>query len=142
MHVQLGSWSDRARLTARLGLLLGVHALLAVSCGGPAPRGDVLVSWKMAPASPVAGAPLVAEVTLRDAARRPLTGARLEIQGHMSHPGMAPVLAAAVEEGNGVYQARFELPMAGDWIVLVTGTLPDGRTVSDRFDIAGVRPSG
>jgi hypothetical protein len=32
--------------------------------------------------------------------------------------------------------------MAGDWIVLVAGTLPDGRTVSDRFDIAGVRPSG
>jgi hypothetical protein len=85
---------------------------------------------------------MTAEVTLRDAARQPVTGAKVEIEGHMSHPGMAPVLATADEQRDGVYQVRFQFPMAGDWIVLVKGVLPDGRVLTERVDVQGVRPSG
>jgi len=60
----------------------------------------------------------------------------------MSHPGMAPILAVAEERGDGVYLVRFQFTMAGDWVVLVKGSLPDGRMVSHRVDIADVRPSG
>jgi YtkA-like len=85
---------------------------------------------------------MIAEVTLLDATGKPVHGAALEIEGHMSHPGMAPVLATAEERRDGVYAVRFQFPMAGDWIMLVKGSLPDGRTLNHRIDIANVRPSG
>jgi len=133
VHVQLGSWADFARLIAA--------GALVTACAGPRAADDVRVTWNTA-TTPAVGEPLVADVTLETADGVPVTGASLEIEGHMSHPGMAPVLAAAEEQEDGTYVVRFELTMAGDWIVLVKGVLPDGRTVSHRVDIANVQPSG
>jgi hypothetical protein len=67
-------------------------------------------------------------------------GARLRVEGHMAHPGMAPVLAEARDLGRGRYQADLTFTMAGDWFLIVSGALPDGRRVEHRIDIAGVRP--
>ena len=53
----------------------------------------------------------------------------------MSHAGMSPVFAEAQETGNGSYRATLELAMAGDWVVLVHATLPDGRRVEQQFEI-------
>jgi len=126
---------------ARHLVLLACWSLVG-ACAGPLVADDVSVTWTAEPAPPVVGAPLVANVTLRDSARQPVRGARLEIEVHMSHPGMAPILAAAEEQGDGVYQVRFRFTMAGDWIVLVKGSLPDGRMLNQRIDVANVRPSG
>jgi len=102
----------------------------------------VSVDWAMTPTPPVAGAATVGTLTLRDAAFKPVRGATLQVEGHMSHPGMAPVLAEATERGDGAYEVRLEFTMGGDWILLVTGELPDGRRLTHRFGIEHVRPHG
>jgi hypothetical protein len=103
---------------------------------------DVSVEWKMTPAQPIAGTPSLGTLTLRDGARRPLGGARLQVVGHMSHPGMAPVVATVTERGDGVYQVDLRFTMNGDWILLVSGSVPDGRRLNHRIDIANRRPAG
>jgi len=112
----------------------------AAACARQGAAG-VTIDWRLH-SSAVAGTPMLAELTLRDAASRPISGARLEITAHMSHPGMAPVMGAAEERRDGVYDVRLQLPMAGDWTILVTGSLPDGHAINQRIDIAGVRPAG
>src|SRR3970282_1589415 len=96
---------------ARHLVLLACWSLVGACAGRPV-ADDVSVTCTADPAPPVAGARTVATVTLRDAARQPVRGVRLEIEVHMSHPGMAPILAAAEEQGDGVSQGRFRFPMS------------------------------
>ena len=59
------------------------------------------------------------------------TGATVRVIGDMTHAGMAPVLADAVETEPGVYVADdFAFTMAGDWIVDAEVTTEDGREAS------------
>ena len=81
-------------------------------------------------------------MTLRDPHGVPLHGARVRLEGHMSHAGMAPVFADGVERAPGVYDLSFALTMRGDWALLVSATLADGARVERRIDVAKVRPSG
>lgn len=66
---------------------------------------------------------------IHDAAGRAVSGARLTLEGHMAHPGMEPVLTPAVEVSEGVYEARPEFTMTGDWSLTVSGTLRDGSRI-------------
>jgi hypothetical protein len=117
--------------------------LCSTGCGRhAAPAEDVSVEWKLTPTPPIVGTPALGEMTLRDHARRPVHGARMQVEGHMSHAGMAPVIAAVAERGDGVYEAHLRFTMSGDWILLVTGWLPDGRRLDRRIDIAHARPPG
>lgn len=77
---------------------------------------------------------------LRDAAGKPVSGARIKLEANMSHPGMAPVFATAREEVQGGYSATVELAMAGDWTVAAHVSLADGRTLDQQFEIKGVAP--
>jgi hypothetical protein len=52
---------------------------------------------------------------------------------------MQPVFAAAREVGPGRYEARLDLTMAGDWILLIDATLADGRTLRRQVSLPGVR---
>ena len=99
---------------------------------------DVSVAHEIAPDPPRVG---TATVTLRltDAAGRPLSGARVSLEGNMSHPGMRPVFGEARELEPGRYQSQLEFTMGGDWVVLVRLTLPDGRKIERQFDVKGVQ---
>jgi hypothetical protein len=120
-----------------------VCSLAGAACGRHAAYAeDVSVEWKMTPAPPIVGAPALGEITLRDRSRRPVPGARLQVVGFMSHAGMAPIIAAVAERGDGVYQVHLQFTMGGDWILLVTGSLPDGRRLSQQIDVANARPAG
>ena len=141
MHVRLASDRGRGVVTGRSGTDLVVLSLsvliLSASCGRHAATdSDVIVELKTRPAPSAAGGVTDAVVTLRDRDRHPVRGARLRVEAFMSHPGMAPVLAIPVERGDGVYEVPLQLTMRGDWIVRVTGTLPDGRTVHRQIEIA------
>ena len=68
-----------------------------------------------------------------------MTGARIKLEGNMSHAGMAPVFAGANEIEPGRYSSTMELSMAGDWNISVHVTLPDGQKIDREFEIKGVR---
>ena len=142
MHLQLGSWRDRDRLTRPPGRTAGAAAayllMLLASC---APSEDtsphVTIGWTPVPA---VGRESVAEIQLNEAMARPVTGARLQLEAFMTHPGMAPVSAAVEEQGNGHYRARVSFTMAGDWVVRLQGTRTDGRRIDVQEDVRRVRP--
>lgn len=77
---------------------------------------------------------------LIDLSGTPITGAVMKLEGNMSHAGMVPVFAAVKEIEPGRYRSTLELSMAGDWIILVTGTLPDKSEFWRKFEIKGVAP--
>jgi hypothetical protein len=122
--------------------------VLGLACGQspratPRDAGDLAseltVEWTTTPAPPTVGTDTVGEVTLRDRSQQPVRGATLQIECHMSHPGMAPVIGQATERGEGVYQVPLRFSMTGEWIVIVKGTLPDGRRFDRRIETATVR---
>src|SRR5215216_266826 len=100
---------------------------------------DVSVAHEITPQPPRAGQ---VTITMRvtDASGRPLTGARIKLEGNMTHAGMVPAFADVTEFEPGRYRANMELSMAGDWLIVVHLTLPDGSTVDRQFEIKGVAP--
>jgi hypothetical protein len=112
--------------------------LALVGCGrGSKDLADVTVELTVAPDPPQIG-PATVTVSLRGADQEPLTGARLQLEGNMSHAGMVPVFAQAVEIAPGQYQADLEFTMGGDWFILVQADLADGRSMEHKVDLPGV----
>ena len=101
----------------------------------------IAASWTLDPEPPTAGSDTRARITLRDAAQNPVQGARLRLEGHMTHPGMTPVTTAVMERAPGEYEAQLRFSMAGDWQLVLTGELRDGGRVTRQIDVVGVRPS-
>jgi len=148
VHLQLGSWRDRDRVTqaggraparGRLVAAASVGLVLLAACAAPqGPAPHLTIHWTPDPA---AGAESVAEIQLNDAMARPVTGARLRLEAFMAHPGMAPVAATVDEQGRGRYRARVRFTMAGEWVVRVQGTRSDGRGIDLQEDVRRVRPA-
>jgi len=146
VHLQLGSWRDRHRVTRRggpaarrpLAYIAGSCLALLAACTTPdgAAPPHLTISWTPMPA---VDRESVAEIQLNEAMARPLTGARLRLEAFMTHPGMAPVSAVVEEQGNGHYRARLRFTMAGDWVVRLQGTAADGRRVEVQQEVRSVR---
>jgi hypothetical protein len=139
VHVRMAP-EALARLTRRLTALLLVWGCVAAGCGKR--NGDVSVSWKIDPMPPVAGAATTVRFTMRHEDGTPARGAALKLEGHMSHPGMTPVTADVTERGDGVYDARLRLSMAGDWVIVVSGELRDRSRITRSVEVRSVQPAG
>jgi hypothetical protein len=98
----------------------------------------VAIEHEISPQPPRVGRVTV-NLKLFDAAGKPLKGARIAIEAEMSHAGMSPQFANVNEAEPGRYQAHLEFPMAGDWVVLLHVTLPDGTKLERQIDVRGVR---
>ena len=132
----------RARSTASLvlaGALIAAGPLITGACRSPAPASAeaVRVEWGVEPSPPPVG-PATVRFRLVDTAGRPLGGARLRVEGHMTHPGMAPVLADVRETTSGSYESSLEFTMAGDWVLVVEGRLGDGRHLRRELSVPQV----
>lgn len=99
---------------------------------------DVVIESEILP-RPLEAGPVTLNLKVQDAASRPVTGARIELEGDMSHPGMAPVFGEATESAEGYYSGRLDLPMGGDWVILMHVTLANGRKIERQIDVKGVR---
>ena len=98
---------------------------------------DLTVTHEVSPQPPRVG-PLTIALRVADGSGKPAAGIRINLEGNMSHAGMAPVFAAATETEAGRYLSTMQLSMAGDWYFLVHMTLPDGRKLERQFEIKGV----
>lgn len=115
----------------RMATLLLLSTLLAGGCRGEIETGDpgLILELAISPTPPAVGqARLI--ISLEDSAGAPVDGAEILVEGNMSHAGMAPVVDTAQAEGPGSYGiADFRFTMAGDWVLTLRATLPDGRWV-------------
>jgi hypothetical protein len=103
----------------------------------------VTLTWALRPSTATVG-PATLMLSLRRPDGVPIAGATVRVDGHMTHPGMAPVTAEATERpaGAGSYEARFAFTMPGDWVLIVSAALPDGTRVERRIDVGRVRAAG
>jgi YtkA-like len=120
---------DRKRWwTCAVGAMLFVVNLQAGGCSKfPGTANDVDFTWESDPKSPRVG-PNMFTIKLNGPHGEKLVGARVSLEGHMSHPGMSPAFAEAIEVAPGQYRGTLDLKMRGDWIVLFHITLTSGRT--------------
>lgn len=125
--------------TVRLMCWLFILVLILGACSqGNRKEADVSVGLEIFPDPPLVG-PAQVVVTLEEADGGLITGAQVNLEGNMNHPGMVPVLAEAKETEPGRYEADLEFTMGGDWYILVQAELADGRTIEHQVDVAGVK---
>jgi len=82
-----------------------------------------------------------ATFTITDAAGVPVTGGHFSTEADMTHAGMSPVFGEVQEVRPGRYESRLDLAMAGDWVILLHGTLANGEKLERQFDLRNVRPN-
>ena len=121
-----------------------IAALFALCCclgACQASSRDVGITWAIEPARPAVETVATVRFTLQNDRGEALRGARLRLAAHMSHPGMTPIAARVIDRGNGIYESRLELSMAGQWTVVVSGELADGRRITRQTAVAVVAPA-
>ncbi len=107
-------------------------------CRKPAaPSSDLKIEASITP-QPVRTGTETISFRLLNAANSPVTGAHVQLEGDMNHPGMAPVFADAVEVMPGDYKAAMNFTMGGDWTILFHIALRDGPKVERQMDVRGV----
>ena len=119
--------------------LLACAAAIGCAQDGAAAR-QVDVAWTVSP-SPSITAETNASITLRDRAHTPVAGAHLRLEAQMAHPGMAPIVVPLEEQSAGIYTGAVRFSMAGDWVLVATGDLPDGSRLTSQFAVGGVAGS-
>ena len=125
-------------MTIRKKSLLLFVALLAFACQKTAKPPDIAIQYDIAPQPARVGAVTI-NLSLTDKSGAPVSGARVDLEGNMSHAGMSPVSGDAKEIETGKYRGTLQLTMAGDWIILVHITLADGQKVQRQIELSGVR---
>lgn len=137
MHVRVASADQRRGLNPALYRILAAGLLAAAAALAGCRPGGITDDWGLSldvnPPAPAIDRPAQVEIVLTDGAERPWPGATLQIEAHMEHPGMAPIIVPASEGGRGVYAGDIRFTMAGSWVVYVTGQLPDGRRIRSRM---------
>jgi hypothetical protein len=101
---------------------------------------DVTATWTLQPTEPSTKAATLVRLALTEDGSAPVKGASLRLEAHMSHPGMAPVVADLIER-DGIYESRVQLTMAGPWVIVASGELADGRRIVKQTKVTAVEPS-
>lgn len=120
-------------------LMLLTLSFTIIGCQSPEEtQSNIQLDWEIQPDPPTVGMATI-NVTLKDSTNQLISGANVELEGNMSHPGMQPVFATAEEIEPGTYSADVEFTMGGDWFILIESTLPDDRVFERQININGVR---
>lgn len=126
------------RLLMLLSIIIASLSLSIFGCQSSVEtHSDIQLEWEVTPNPPSVGQATL-NITLRDSTNELLTGANVNIEGNMSHPGMRPVIAEAEETEPGIYSAPIEFGMGGDWFFIIESTLPDDRIVEWQINIPRV----
>lgn len=126
-------------IVRKKSLLVFLLVTLSFACQKTAKPPDIALQYEIAPQPPRAGTTTI-NLKLTDKNGAPVSGARVDLEGNMSHAGMSPVSGDAKEIETGKYRGTLQLTMAGDWIVLVNVTLSDGQKLQRQIELSGVKP--
>jgi len=122
-----------------MGALLALTLLALNACGGRAtPASDLRIELRAADSVHTGATTLTIHVA--NAAGQPVEDAAVTVEGNMTHAGMTPVLATGQGGADGLYSVPFNWTMAGDWVVTVKVTLPDGRQAQADFPVGVTEP--
>jgi len=113
--------------------------LLFAGCTKPVSSTSPIVINSEIEPQPARVGPVTVTLKLSDATAKPVTGAHIQLEGDMSHPGMAPVFGEATEIEAGRYQGALQFNMPGDWVVLAHVILADGRKFEPQINVSGVQ---
>ena len=116
----------KLRLSANLVFLL---ALLA-GCQRRA-ASEFRIACKIQPQPPRVGVANI-EIALTDSHHAPVEGAQISLEADMSHPGMKPQFQNASAAPDGLYRAKLNFDMPGDWTLLLHAKLANGETADDQ----------
>jgi YtkA-like len=94
----------------------------------------VLLTTRLVPPQPSVG-PATVTVSLSGATAATLGRATVQVVGHMTHPGMTPVVATVTPRGPDVYEAAIDFTMPGDWMLIATVRLHDGRRLESNVPV-------
>lgn len=130
----------RFLLRTPIAATLLAASLLAGCRGGGQPASDFEIDLSVSPTPPALG-PARLGLTILGPDGEGVAGLTVEVEGTMTHAGMAPVLAEAQEAPGGRYVvATFDFNMAGDWVLIVRARHPDGRVGYREFPMRAVAP--
>ena len=139
MYVRVETASGKIRGVKTAALICA--SLLALSGCHPRleqPPPDLKIDSEISP-QPVQTGLSTVRLNIHDASGASVMGARVQLEGNMSHAGMAPVFGDTKEVSAGRYEGSLDLNMQGDWVVLVHAVLSDGQKVERQIDVQGVR---
>lgn len=122
---------------ARAACLVVACVAWGLACSpDPASPQDTDFDLRIEPSPPAAGD---ARLSLRlSGPEGPLEGARVRVEGNMSHAGMKPSFASLEELEPGRYEGTLRFSMGGDWLLIVTATTADGRALERVIEVPGV----
>ena len=117
-------------------------AFLAGGCAAPSARRSpgIAIESQITP-QPVRVGAATASLKPADGGEGAISGARIALEADMSHPGMSPAFGEAKEIAAGHYQGRVTFTMAGDWVLLLHITLPDGQKIERPINVGNVQAS-
>ena len=136
MLVRLAYSQRRLARLVPIGGLLAAATIAAACQRTPVPQdtSTVLVAAHLLPPQPTVG-PARLTVTLSGATADVLGQANVGVVGHMTHPGMPPAVATVTRREPDIYEAALDLSMAGDWVLVATVRLPDGRRLESKTTV-------
>ena len=101
-------------------------------------QSELAITLTVTPNPPRVGLVTI-ELVVVDRNQQPITGATVMVEGSMTHAGMTPEFAPAEETAPGRYTALLVLTMGGDWLVTVSVTMLDGRTIEQTLPLGSVQ---
>jgi hypothetical protein len=135
----VGNVRPRNRRGFRAALVPVAAALLCVGCNRAAPTSPALtIQFEVAPLPARVGT-ITAKFNVANSMAKPVVGAQFTTEADMTHAGMSPVFGTVEEKQSGHYESTLKLGMAGDWVILLHGTLPTGEKLERQFELSNVQ---
>jgi nitrogen fixation protein FixH len=125
-------------MAAGAGLALGLAAAPAWGAGAPATiqTEGLSISLATTPNPPARHEGTAVEITMQDAAGKPVGGARVSLDLTMpAHHTMSEQGPRVHERGEGRYVATAAFSMGGEWLVIVDVLLANGRRARAEFPL-------
>jgi len=96
--------------------------------------GGVTLAWSTEPAAPRIGENLI-RVTVKGESGKPISGAKVQLTYTMPMPGMLPATVPMNRGKDGIYEAKVNLGMGGQWDLTITMQRPGQAEIKESFSV-------